>query len=340
MTGPVRTQSVLADGREILYFDDVERGRRPAVDRRVLDASGGQGEIRTDPLTGDPVVVAAHRQVRTHLPATDACPLCPGQEVPDSQYDVAVFENRWPSLSGASAGRHDVAAGRCEVLAYTDRHDASFGRLPVQRVATVVEAWCDRSFALGHLPDVQYVACFENRGEAVGVTLHHPHGQVYGYPFVPPVIERIAGRASRQPELFDAVLDDEARGPRVLIDGPYWLAYVPHASQFPYEVVVLPRRHAPRLELLSADERSELAMLLPPLFAALDRLFDVPAPYIAAWRQSPVHSEDVRAHLRITCFRRAPGKLKHLAGSETAYGAFVSDVSPEAAARALRNHLL
>lgn len=332
----VRTESALADGRQIVYFDDVDRGRIPVRDVRELEPRPTQAELREDPLSGDWVVVAAHRQTRTFLPSLGDCPLCPGSEVPCPSYDVAVFENRWPSFSGRSDGLADRAAGRCEVVAFTDQHDLSFADLGTTRVRTVVDAWADRSRVLSEHPDIAYVACFENRGEAIGVTLHHPHGQVYGYPFVPPVIDQIVRRAKENPGLFAQVLADELADPRVVAADEHWVAYVPRAARWPYEVYVMPRRDVAVLEELTDDEKGSLAQLLPAVLGAFDRVFDLPVPYIAGWRQSPVATRDVRLHWRVFTSQRAPGKLKHLAGSESAYGAFVNDVAPEDAAAALR----
>jgi len=332
-----RTRALLSDGREILYFDDVDRARRPWPDERLLTARALQGELRTDPLTGEPVAIAAHRQTRTHLPDPAECPLCPGQEVPDPSFDVVAFENRWPSFTGTAEGSSLVAAGRCEVLVFTDAHDLRFADLPVSRVRTVVDAWADRTEALSGLPDVRHVACFENRGEQIGVTLHHPHGQVYGYPFVPPVVAQLVATARAEPGLYDRVLSEEGSGPRVVAEDDSWLSYVPYASRYPYELIVMAKRDVSHLEALDSSERDDLAALLPPLLRSFDRLFDAPCPYIAAWRQSPVSTHDIRLHLRVMSPQRAAGKLKYLAGSEAGYGAFISDVAPEQAADALRS---
>ena len=327
----------LADGREILYFDDESRpARAPVPDARQLAPRPEPGQLRVDPLTGERVVIAAHRQTRTFLPPADECPLCPGHEVPDPAYDVVVFENRWPSFSGPSDEKGIAAAGRCEVVAFTDRHDVSFGQLPSGRVSTVVDAWLHRSRHLSGLDGVSYVALFENRGELIGVTLAHPHGQIYAYPFVPPVIERLQARAAGRPNLFRDVLDRQAAGPRVVLSDDYWLAFVPEAPRWPYEVLLMPRREVPLMHELGEQERAALSVLLPRLLGTFDRLFSAPAPYIAAWRQSAVGRDDLRLHLSVFSAQRAEGRLKYLAGSEAAYGAFINDVSPEAAAASLR----
>ncbi|MFN2537537.1 MAG: galactose-1-phosphate uridylyltransferase [Mycobacteriales bacterium] len=331
-----RTATRLADGRELVYFDDLDYGRVPRQDTRELEVRPIQAGLRWDPLTAEPVTVAAHRQTRTFLPSAAECPLCPGGEIPDARFDVAVFENRWPSFSGLAEGRPEVAAGRCEVLVFTDRHDGSLRELGAERARTVVEAWTDRSATLHQHPDIRYVACFENRGEDSGVTLHHPHGQIYGYPFVPPVIARIADTAKDQPDLFQRVLAAELSGPRVVVADEHWVGYVPEAARWPYELILMPRHHIATLEETEPAERASLSALLPEVLSRFDRLFDMDVPYIAGWRQSPRDSHDIRLHWRVFTPQRAAGRLKHLAGSETAYGAYINDVSPEDAAAALR----
>lgn len=178
-----KTSTRLADGRELLYYDSRDDVVRDEADTRPLDPVSTASEIRRDPLLGDSVAIASHRQGRTYHPPADACPLCPSRdgrqsEIPAADYDVAVFENRFPSLAGAS--------GRCEVVCFTPDHDASFADLTEEQAALVLEAWTDRTAELAELPQVEQVFCFENRGAEIGVTLGHPHGQIYGYPFTTP----------------------------------------------------------------------------------------------------------------------------------------------------------
>ena len=184
----------LADGREILYFDDAGSAERPAaslVDRRELPARPEPGQLRFDALSREWVAVAAHRQSRTHLPPADQCPICPTTpanqtEIPAPDYDVAVFENRFPSLgpeadavpAAPGWGTTAPAVGRCEVVAFTPQHTGSFAELGWRRTRTVIDAWAHRTEALSALPGVQQVFPFENRGADIGVTLHHPHGQI------------------------------------------------------------------------------------------------------------------------------------------------------------------
>ncbi|MFI0354779.1 galactose-1-phosphate uridylyltransferase [Actinomadura sp. 9N407] len=349
----VPLRSRLADGREILYFDE-KPGRVPVPDPRPLPATEPLCETRRDPLTGDWVTVTAHRNTRTFLPPPDQCPLCPGgpaSEVPDASYDVAVFENRFPSFSSRTPGVASTVDGqelfarapgngRCEVVCFTDDHDSSLALLPVSRVRTVIEAWAERTAALSAMPDIKQVYVFENRGVEIGVTLHHPHGQIYGYPFVTPRTERMLAMASaHQGDLFaDVLAAEHAAGTRIIHRGEYWTAFVPAAARWPVEVHLMPHRHVPDLAGLTAAERDELAFVYSDLLRRCDALYDTPLPYVAAWHQAPVDARDlVRLHLQLFSVRRAQDKIKYLAGSESGMAAWINDVPPEDIARFLRN---
>ena len=193
-----RTAAVLADGREIIYFDEKPHADRVWVDQRDLSPVIPGSQVRFDVLLGEWVGIAGHRQTRIYHPPADACPLCPttsanASEIPSPDYDVVVFENRFPSFAGAGAtaaggGLFDtrIGTGRCEVVCFTADHNATLSALPAGRMLTVIEAWTDRTAALSALPGVEQVFCFENRGVEIGVTLAHPHGQIYAYPFVTP----------------------------------------------------------------------------------------------------------------------------------------------------------
>jgi UDPglucose--hexose-1-phosphate uridylyltransferase len=354
----VRKTSIrLSDGRELVYFDEVAGTQRSARDRRDLPAASTSSQIRRDPVLDEWVVIASHRQDRTHLPPAEQCPLCPSTperltEIPADDYDVVVFENRSPSLAmsvppvpeetGPLARR--PGTGRCEVLCYTSDHDASFWRLPPRRLRTVAAVWVDRTLELSRLAGVEYVFCFENRGEEIGVTLHHPHGQIYAYPFVPPRMAhalRVAERHRRRTGgclSCELAADALADGERVVVASERFVAFVPWAPRWPFEVHVYPRRHVPDLPALGEDERDELVALHADVLRRFDGLFGRPAPYIAAWHQAPVSADRDLAHLslQVLTARRSPAKLKYLAGSESGAGVFINDVAPEQAAERLR----
>lgn len=356
-----RTSIRLADGRELIFFDEPGSPAREAEDHRRLPAYASEIEMRHDPLLDAWVVVASQRQERTFLPAAADCPLCPSTpghatEIPAADYDVVVFENRFPSFAISAppteplAGVDTVvdrrpAIGRCEVVCFTSRHDASFGDLTPERARLVVDVWTDRTRELGKLAAVEQVFCFENRGEEIGVTLHHPHGQIYGYPFVTPRTRRMLDSARSHRELTgrnlfaDVVEHELAARVRVIAESERWVAFVPAFARWPFEVHLYPRRHVPDLPALTGEERDECALLYLDLLRRFDRLFDRPLPYIAAWHQAPVGNDRDLAYLHLELFsiRRAPGKLKYVAGSESAMGVWINDVRPEDAARMLRD---
>jgi UDPglucose--hexose-1-phosphate uridylyltransferase len=315
--------------------------------------------VRYDPLLAEWVGLADHRHDRTYLPPDDQCPLCPSTpgrptEIPAASYDVVVFENRFPAFAAMPGGpatqeesgvlRQRAGAGRCEVVCFTAKHDSSFSALEPPRVRTVIEAWSDRTLTLSALPNVEQVFCFENRGAEIGVTLSHPHGQIYAYPFVTPRTRQMldsarAYRGRTWRNLFaDVLAAEQHSGERVVVRGELWTAFVPFAARWPLEVHLYPHRQLPDLPSLSEQERSELAWIYLDLLRRMEAVFDDTLPYIAAWHQAPVRIDRDLAYLHLQLFsiRRAEGKLKYLAGSESAVGAFVNDVSPEAAARLLR----
>jgi len=230
------------------------------------------------------------------------------------------------------------------VVCFSPDHHASFADLTVGQAATVVEAWTDRTAELSLLPGVEQVFCFENRGQEIGVTLSHPHGQIYAYPFVTPRTSRMlqtsaAYRQRTGRNLFDDMLAAElSDGSRVVSTTDHWAAFVPHAAHWPYEVHLYPRRRVPDLLALAAESKAEFCALYLDLLRRFDRLFDSPAPYISAWHQSPVRQgrQEFALHLELFTIRRASGKLKYLAGSESGMGAFANDIAPETAADRLR----
>ncbi len=354
-----RSAMELADGRELIYFDERDDAVRDQPDRRELPAPPPASQLRHDPLTDEWVAVAVHRQTRTFLPPPDQCPLCPSttgrlSEIPAPGYDVVVFENRFPSLSGRIAEEPAEITpftpvrpgqGRCEVVCFTDDHNASFASLTPRRVRTVLDALADRTAVLGDLPGVEQVFPFENRGVEIGVTLHHPHGQIYAYPFVTPRTRALLAAARRHAErtggrnlYADVLAAERAAGERVVAGNEHWTAYVPAAARWPFEVHVAPHRPVPDIPALSDAERDAFGPLYLDLLRRFDGLFDLPMPYIAAWHQAPVRVDRELGHLHLHLFsiRRAKDKLKYLAGSESGMGVFINDIAPERAAQLLR----
>jgi UDPglucose--hexose-1-phosphate uridylyltransferase len=353
-----RTRRKLADGREILYFDATPT-ERDATDRRDLPITTTHSQARYDALLGEWVVVASHRQSRTFLPPADQCPLCPSTderltEIPAHDYEVVCFENRFPSLSTGHAelAEHVTGAplallrngfGRCEVLCFTSDHSASFAELSPERVRLVVDAWADRTAELSAIDGVEQVFCFENHGEEIGVTLSHPHGQIYAYPFITPRAEKIAANVARYREqrganLFgDFLAAEQAAEIRVVQRNEHWTAFVPPAARWPYEVQLFPNRQVADLPDLDDAERDAFAEIYLDIQRRFARRFPDPMPYIAAWNQAPAgHRDSWWLFLQLFSIRRAPGKLKYLAGSESGMNVFINDTTPEDVAAELR----
>ncbi|MDX1888713.1 galactose-1-phosphate uridylyltransferase [Mycolicibacterium sp. 050158] len=358
---PLRWQ--LADGRDILFFALPGHVAAPVPDRRPLPPRGDhQSQLRFDRQTGQWVAIAALRQDRTYKPSADQCPLCPsasgdGGEVPAPDYDVVVFENRFPSLSGADGrafslppvdGTNFVSApghGRCEVISFSSSHTASFAELEPAHARLVVDAWRHRTTDMMARPGIEQVFCFENRGEEIGVTLTHPHGQIYGYPYLAPRTAHMLAQARAHAErhgsnLFADILAREvADGVRVIARNELFTAFVPFAARWPVEVHIYPNRFVRNLVELDAAEVDAFATIYREVLRRFDRLYPSPLPYISAlhqYRDTETQREGY-FHVELMSVRRSATKLKFLAGSESAMDAFISDVTPEAVAERLRD---
>ena len=348
-------RTTLADGRELLFFSLPGHVPAPVPDRRPLPPfEPGQSQLRFDRATGRWVVIAARRQDRTYKPPIDQCPLCPGpgglsSEVPAPDYDVVVFENRFPSLSGAGLSAAAPSGfvplpgvGRCEVICFSSDHNGSFAELPPAHARLVVDAWRDRTGALLDVPGVQQVFCFENRGEEIGVTLAHPHGQIYGYSFLTPRTAAMMEQAAKHKggNLFADLLAAEiADGSRIVARTELFTAFVPFAARWPVEVHIYPNRFVHNLVDLSEAELDDFARIYVDILQRFDRMYSEPLPYISALHQysdTPA-LRDGYFHVELMSIRRSATALKYLAASESAMDAFITDVVPEAVASRLRD---
>ena len=317
-------------------------------------------ELRYNPLLGEWLATATQRQDRTFLPPVDFCPLCPSTpghfptEVPEPDYDIVAFENQFPSLkpdpdkpSIAADGIYDVhpALGICEVILYSPVHDTSLAAEPVEKILKLVRVWRHRFDELGALDLIKYVYIFENKGEAVGVTLHHPHGQIYAYPFIPPVVVKELGRCikyhdeTRRCLICDIVQKELAFEQRVIVQNDAFAAYIPFFARYPYETHIASKRHLQSLTDMSADEECSLAEILKQVLAAFDRIFNVSFPYIMSMHQRPSDGGDYsHYHFHIEFYppMRTAAKLKYLAGSEAGAGMFINDTLAEEKAAEVR----
>jgi UDPglucose--hexose-1-phosphate uridylyltransferase len=353
-----RRHLVKPDGRSLWLYAREPIPEGLVAPSPVTEPVPPGSHLRWHPLRGEWVAYASHRQHRTFLPPAEWNPLAPGAdpdaptEVPAGPWDVAVFENLFPTLTPkasdppASIVETRPGTGACEVVVFTQDPTTSLGRLPVAHIELLIEVWADRYRELGARDDVQYVFPFENRGVEVGVTLHHPHGQIYAYPFVPPIPARELAEQRAHldrhgrgllADLLQAEIADGSR--RVIYRGPEVVAFVPAFSRYSYEVWVAPVRAAGSVADLAAAERSDLARALKTVLLKYDGLWSKPFPYIMVFHQAPTdgvpHPE---AHLHVEFYPayRMPGRLKYLAGSEVGAGVFTADTLPDEKAAELR----
>ena len=283
-----------------------------------------QDDTRVDPDLGTIVHIVGARQGRPNLPST-GCPFCPGGLEAPEPYDVKAFVNRWPPYPD----------GRSEIVLYTPEHDLTFPELGPDGARRVVDLWTDRTAALGQRDDVDYVLIFENRGEEVGATIPHPHGQIYAFEEIPaaPLHELRhgpRGECPLCPRPDPALLVADAEG---------WRAWVPGASAYPYGLLLAPFVHRPDLPSLDGPQRDGLAELLIDVLARLDRLFDIPLPYMLWIHQRPTDGgpwPGAHLHVHIVSPMRSPGVQRYVAAGELGSGVFTNPVVPEDAAAALR----
>lgn len=352
-----RSEYIKPDGRRLWLY-----GRLPPQVTDVPSpdekAPRADAHLRRHPLLNDWVVYATHRQDRTFLPSPNDDPLAPTMdperptELPAGDYDVAVFENRFPSLSLQSGQPPLVegvetasATGSCEVVVFAQDASTSLGELPLDRICLVLEVWADRTRDL-RKAGLAYVLPFENRGAEMGASLQHPHSQIYGYGFLPPRQEHMMRALSEHYEntgqnlVADLARAERDRELRIIAAQGSAVAFAPSFGRFPYETWVAPIRSMPDLAGLSDTERGDVAFCLSQALRRLDKLWDRPMPYLMTINQAP---SDGSSHpewtvwIEICPIQRAPDKLKYLAGTELGAGVFANDIVPEQAAAALRS---
>jgi UDPglucose--hexose-1-phosphate uridylyltransferase len=345
------------DGRPLILY-----GRNPVAEDLVAPSPSSaafapNAHRRWHPLRGEWVAYATHRQNRTFLPPAEYNPLAPTTdpahptELPAGEYDVAVFENLFPAFTPLARNPPALtvptreARGACEVVVFTRDPAASLGTLPLWHLELIIAVWADRYRELGARDDVEYVFVFENRGVEVGVTLNHPHGQIYAYPFIPPVparegVNESAYVLAHGTTLMERVVADErASERRMLYDGPHVAAFVPVCARYPYEVWIAPHHRVPSIADLSAEGCLDFARALKTVLLKYDGLWQRPFPYIMAMHQAPTDGADhPGAHLHMEFYPayRMRDRLKYLAGSEIGAGVFTADTDPDEKAAELR----
>jgi UDPglucose--hexose-1-phosphate uridylyltransferase len=317
-------------------------------------------ELRYHPFLRQWVITATHRQDRTFHPPDGYCPLCPTKdggfptEIARPDYDIAVFENKFPSLrpdpeepgvEGTALTPVRPSEGVCEVVCYSSDHDATFATLPLSQIKKLARAWKDRYVALCEREEVEYVFVFENKGKEIGVTLSHPHGQIYAYPFIPPVLreelaaEREHFEEHERPLMHDILREELDSGLRVVWENARFVAFVPFFARYPYEVYVTTKEHVRSLAWMDDLFLDDLAEALHTVAKKYDALFGFSMPYVMAMHQEPAVAgyEFSWFHVEFYPPYRTESKLKYLAGSEAGAGVFINDTLAEESAVRLRD---
>ena len=355
-----RLELTKPDGRRLTLYSRQPIDASLAAPSPFAEPLNAAPHLRWHPLRGEWVTYAAYRQGRTFLPPPEYNPLATTvrpdnpTEVPAGAWDVAVFDNRFPSLGlPADPGPPPPgmivptapAAGACEVVVFDQDPQGALGRLPLSHIELLMQVWGDRTERLGARADIQYVLPFENRGAEVGVTLHHPHGQIYAYPVVPPVPARMQQVAAEhhaqhgKGPLALLIEGERREGVRMLYEGPHAVAFVPVCARYPYEVWVAPIRNVPGFAQLEPAERADLARALKTVLMKYDALWQRPLPYLMAWYQAPTDGQphpEMHLHAQIYPPYRTKDRLKYLAGTEIAAGLFAMDALPEDKAKDLQ----
>lgn len=318
-------------------------------------------QLRWNPVLEEWVGIANQRQARTFFPPDDFCPLCitkPGKfttEIPLENYEIAVFQNKFPAFtanisSTTTDNFYEVASaqGECEVIVYSPNHQATLTNLSELEIQSLIAVWADRFTELGQRDYIKYVYIFENKGREIGVTLPHPHGQIYTFPFIPPVVERELNSSKKyyqknQKCLFCEVLANEvAYKNRIVVENDAFIAFIPFYARWPYETHVYSKQHASAITDFSKKETYQLAKLLKTLLEKFDGLWQRSFPYIMLMHQRPTDGKDYsyyHFHIEFYPPYRTPDKLKYLAGVEAGCGVFLNDTLAEEKAKELRDIL-
>ena len=345
------------DGRDLTLYS-----RRPIPEGLVPTSPANPGQkgephLRWHPLREEWVAYATHRQNRTFLPPKEYNPLAPTSnpefptELPGGDYDIAVFTNLFASLSLTAVEAPELIVptkpgqGHCEVVVFTPNPDTNLGALPLGQVELLVEVWADRYLEIQKKGDIRYIMPFENRGVEVGVTLHHPHGQIYAYPFIPPVQQQMLNAQRTHYQKFgrtllqDHLQKEKEDGRRLIHVGDSSTAFLPVCARYPYETWVMPNRPVSALHELTDPEKRDFARTLKTMLLKYEGLWSRPFPYLMLLHSAPTDKEahpEWHFHISFSPPYRSRDRLKYLAGTELGAGMFVNDSSPEEKAQELQ----
>ena len=311
-------------------------------------------ELRWHPLIQDWVMIASNRQGRPQMPK-DYCPFCPSfGNVPD--YEVLEYDNDFPALSQNPPEPDEGIAndffkvkpsyGKCEVILYSPGHTVTMPELSYDHMKKLVDLWCERFNVMRSDEKIKYVFPFENRGEVVGVTMPHPHGQMYGYSFIPKKLQLETASAKEYYEktgncLFCDTLKNELEAQkRIIFQNEHFTVYLPFSCEYPYGVYIMANRHVQYITDLTEEEKYTLGVTIRDTVGMLDSLFDYRFPYMMCMHNAPVnsgdYSKDFHFHIEFFPPMRSADKQKFNASSETGAWAHCNPTCPEETSKELR----
>tara|TARA_B100000963_G_scaffold348050_1_gene355076 strand:- start:2492 stop:3541 length:1050 start_codon:yes stop_codon:yes gene_type:complete len=336
------------DNKQLLLYGYQEH--RESASQQLDISDTPKPHMRWNPSRHEWVTYSASRKHRTSFPPKEYCPLCPGAdlnfptEIPFKKFEIAVFPNRWASFNsnGEQINLENLSTkpskGECEVIVYSSDHSSTVAEMPLDRIELLISVWIDRYKELKNNKDVKYILPFENRGEECGVTLHHPHGQIYAYPFIPPAIEIELKAFNQENFLIKIMKDLETK--YYVYQNDHFIVAVPPFARYAYEVWIIPRRQVPGPWKLSNQEITSFAKAIKKVVSGYDVFLNKRCPYIMGLHASPnLDNNNFHFHVEFYPPLRHADKPKVLAGSESMAGVFIMDVLPEDSAKVLREYM-
>tara|TARA_B100001123_G_scaffold450347_1_gene620573 strand:- start:1568 stop:2620 length:1053 start_codon:yes stop_codon:yes gene_type:complete len=337
------------DNKKLLLFSSKEHNEN---NTKELDSTASSSpHMRWHPFRQEWVSYSVGREKRTFFPQKEYCPFCPAgkinypTEIPFKNFEVAVLPNRWPSFNTHNKNivnldilETKTSNGQCEIVVYSANHSDTIANMPQKQIELLIYAWIDRYKELLIRDDISYVMPFENRGEECGVTLHHPHGQIYCYPFIPPVIQKEVKTFKENNYLLSMMNSLEKK--YYVYQDEHMIAAVPPFARYAYELWIIPKvRVAGPWEFNDAQLLS-FSTCLKKVINGYDKFLKKKCPYIMGLHAAP-NLDDKTYHFHVEFYPplRSGDKPKILAGSESMAGVFIMDVLPEETAIILRKYI-
>ena len=336
------------DGQNLLLYGMKMHNENNTTELEITPSP--KPHLRWNPSRQEWVAYSASRSNRTAFPPKECCPLCPPgnlnfpTEIPFNNFEVAVLPNRWPSFNTqeekikVSNIKTKNSNGHCEVVVYSSGHLDTVAEMPLNRIELLTKVWIDRYKELLKKKDIAYVMPFENRGIECGVTLHHPHGQIYCYPFIPPVIKKEISAFKKENFILSMMKNLEDK--YFVYQDENMIAAVPPFARYAYEIWIMPKKQKAGPWQFNSKEILSFANIMQKVIKGYDSFLGKKCPYIMGLHAAP-KLEDKKFHFHVEFYPplRNGDKPKVLAGSESMAGVFIMDVLPEDSAKILRKYI-